>query len=134
MNVGSSNTKYLKVFSPAIRFDFSDKAVFADGVTTEKRHIYNKEEGELEYSKDGKPVYEYSDSQWKLCFVGNAAEPAKGLHGKFIDIDVGWIEQQRWFSKLDGKEKADLIVKISEFSLSDINAGQAEHNNSENIT
>jgi len=44
MNVGSSNTKYLKVFSPAIRFDFSDKAVFADGVTTEKRHIYNKED------------------------------------------------------------------------------------------
>ncbi|MCL2221348.1 MAG: hypothetical protein FWC20_04460 [Oscillospiraceae bacterium] len=128
MNVGLTNTKFVKVFSPNIRFDFSDKAVFADGVTTDKRHVYDKERGELEYGDSGEPVFEYIESRWKLCFVGAASESAKGLHGKLIDIDVGWIEQQKWQSKADGKEKADLIVKISEFSLSGITSEHAENN------
>jgi len=128
MNVGFSNTKYVKVLSPNLRFDFSDKTIFADGVTRNKRHAYNKEKGELEYCDGGEPVYEYSNSYWKLCFIGNASEAAKGLHGKLIDIDTGWIEQQKWTSKVNGKEEVDFIVKISEFSLSDVKNRQFDNN------
>jgi len=119
-NIGGVESKYVSVKNPNIRFNYSDKVIFAELTTSRKtgRAKIDEETGEALIDSNGNPIPERAYYTWEGRFVGNAFEPSKGLkNGQMIDIEVGWIEKEANTSK-SGKEYINYYVTISDFRLS----------------
>lgn len=127
MSLNVSGSKYVRVYNPAIRLNYSDKVVFADLVSSRKTGNVkvDKDTGEVVVnSETGKEVPERAFSRWEGKFVGNAFEPSKGLRdGTSIDIISGWVTHEP-FKGADGKDHAKAVVTILEFSPSDVAEGE----------
>ena len=127
MSLDVSGSKYIRVYSPTIKLDYSDKVVFADLVSSRKTGNLkvDKETGEVVLNPNtNEEVQERAFSRWEGRFVGNAFEPSKGLrNGVAIDIVTGWITYEPFVGK-DGKERVKPVVTISDFTPSDIADGE----------
>lgn len=127
MSLSVSGNKFVRVYDPSIKLNFSDKVVFANLVTSRKtgNPKVDKETGEIVVNPaTGKAVDERVYSRWEGRFVGNASEAAKGLRsGESIDIISGWITNETFVGK-DNKVHAKGIVYIAEFTPSNIGEGE----------
>lgn len=126
MSLDVSGSKYVRVYSPAIKLNFSNKVVLADLVTSRKtgNPKTDKETGEVVINKEtGKEVPERAYSRWEGRFVGNAFEAAKGLRsGDTIDIISGWATVELSHGK-GNKTYFHAVVTIAEFAPSDVEEG-----------
>ena len=119
-NVGDSNSKYVSVFDPSIRLNFSDKVVFAVLRTRRKtgKPKVDKETGEVMLDGQGKEIPERKYNEWEGRFVGEAFEAAKGLkNGTSIDIISGWFDKEENEGR-GGRKFVNHFVTISKFALS----------------
>lgn len=127
MSLDVSGSKYVRVYDPAIRLNYSDKVVFANLVTSRKTGNVkvDKSTGEVVMNPDtGKEVPERAYSRWEGRFVGNAFEPSKGLRdGTAIDIITGWVTYEP-FKGRDNKDHVKAIVTISDFTPSEVAEGE----------
>ncbi len=134
MSLNISGSKYVKVYDPTIRLNYSDKVLFANLTTSRKTGNIkvDKSTGEAVLNAEtGKPVQERAYSRWEGRFVGNAFEPSKGLRdGDSIDIVNGWITSEKYVGK-DGKERYRTVVTISDFQPSEVEEGSDEATNRE---
>ena len=95
MSLNVSGSKYIKVYDPTIRLNYSDKE-----------------------------VQERAFSRWEARFVGNAFEPSKFLRdGDSIDIVTGWVTSEKFVGK-DGNPHYKVIVTISDFQPSAISESE----------
>ena len=101
---------YVSVFDPTMKFDISEKMVFAK-LSTSKKNT----------NQDGKT--EYVNMRWMARFVGEAFEPAKALrNGDKVDIIKGIIT-----NRYDKEKKTQYVsVVIFEFGMSDLNKEDKE--------
>lgn len=127
MSLNVSGSKYVRVYNPAIRLNYSDRVVFADLVSSRKTGNVkvDKETGEVTVNpQTGKEVRERAYSRWEGRFVGNAFEPSKGLRdGAAIDIISGWVTHEP-FKGNDGRDHVKAVVTIADFSPSDVADGE----------
>lgn len=127
MSLNIAGSKYIRVYDPIIRLNYSEKVLFANLITSRKtgNAKVNKNTGEIIVNTEtGEPVPERAYSRWEGRFVGNAFEPSKGLRdGDSIDILNGWITSEKYVNK-DGKERCRIIVTISEFQPSQVAEGE----------
>lgn len=122
MSLNISGTRFVKVYDTEIRLQVSDKIVFASLSTSRKtgNDYVDKKTGEIKIGADGKPLPERAFSAWDARFVGNAFEPAKGLHsGQAIDIINGWIVNEPYVRKT-GEKGYYSFVTITEFAVCDV--------------
>ena len=136
MSLNISGSKYVRVYDPTIKLNYSDKVLFANLTTSRKtgNMKVEKDTGEVVLNADtGKPVQERAFSRWEGRFVGNAFEPSKGLRdGDSIDIINGWVTSEKYVGK-DGKEKYRTVVTISEFQPSEVAEGEDATNREESV-
>lgn len=100
--------KYVTVFNPVMKPDFSEHTVYASLSTSRKDNRTNP------------PTYK-SSSWFNVRFVGDAFEPAKALRNMDkIDIIRGAITNEK--SATNGKFYTDLVV--FEFSMSDLSGNK----------
>ena len=124
MSLNVSDSKYVTVYDPTIRLNYSEKVIFAKLVTSRKS---DKATGEILTDADGKQIMRREYSRWEARFVGNALEAAKGLrNGDRIDIVNGWMVNEPYMGN-DKKEHYSSYVVISEFTLSDVAEGEDEN-------
>lgn len=127
MSLNVSGSKYVRVYNPSIRLNYSDRVVFADLVSGRKtgNAKVDKETGEVVTNpQTGREIPEKAFSRWEGVFVGNAFEPSKGLRdGTSIDIISGWATYEPYKGK-DGKEHIKAVVTIAEFAPSDVAEGE----------
>ena len=127
MSLNVSGSKYVRVYNPSIRLNYSDRVVFADLVSGRKTGSMKVDKGTGEVvlnPQTGKEVPERVYSRWEGRFVGNAFEPSKGLRdGASIDIISGWATYEP-FKGGDGKDHVKAVVTIAEFAPSDIAEGE----------
>lgn len=127
MSLNVSGSKYVRVYNPAIRLNYSDRVVFADLVSGRKTGNVkvDKETGEVVVNpQTGKEVPERTYSRWEGQFVGNAFEASKGLRdGASIDIISGWVTYEPYKGR-DKKDHIKAVVVITEFAPSDVDEGE----------
>lgn len=132
MSLNISGTRFVKVYDTEIRLQVSDKIIFAKLSTSRKtgKEFVDKETGEVKKNTDGEPLAERAFSSWSDArFVGNAFEPAKGLHnGQAIDIINGWIVNEPYIKKNGVKEYYSFIT-ITEFSVCDVETETSDYSN-----
>ena len=123
-DIGKKNSRYVAVSNVTMRFDISEKMLFADLRTSRKTGRPKTDaNGEVVADEKGKPIPERVYAFWDGRFVGNAFEPAKGLKkGQAIDIINGWIDKENWTGE-DGKRHEKVVVVITDFVLSDYDDG-----------
>lgn len=129
MSLNVSDSKYVTVYDPTIRLNYSEKVIFAKLVTSRKsdKAKVDEETGEILTDTDGKQIMRREYSRWEARFVGNALEAAKGLrNGDRIDIVNGWMVNEPYMGN-DKKEHYSSYVVISEFTLSDVAEGEDEN-------
>lgn len=129
MSLNVSGSKYVIVYDPTIRLNYSEKVIFAKLVTSRKsdKAKVDEETGEILTDADGKQIMRREYSRWEARFVGNALEAAKGLrNGDRIDIVNGWMVNEPYMGN-DKKEHYSSYVVISEFTLSDVAEGEDEN-------
>ena len=128
MSLNISGSRFVKVYDPTIKLNYSDKVLFANLTTSRKTGNVKTDEttGEVVVnSKSGKEVQERAFSRWEGKFVGNAFEPSKTLRdGDMIDIVSGWVTAEPYTGK-DGKTHIGLMVTIAEFEPSIIDGEDA---------
>mgnify|MGYP003291968382 CR=1 FL=1 len=128
MSLNISGSRFVKVYDPTIKLNYSDKVLFANLVTSRKtgNAKIDKTTGEVvRDSETGKEVQERAFSRWEGKFVGNAFEPSKTLRdGDMIDIVNGWVTAEPFTGK-DGKPHISLMVTIAEFEPSIIDGEDA---------
>lgn len=128
MSLNISGSRFVKVYDPTIKLNYSDKVLFANLTTSRKTGNVKTDEttGEVVVnSKSGKEVQERAFSRWEGKFVGNAFEPSKTLRdGDMIDIVSGWVTAEPYTGK-DGKTHISLMVTIAEFEPSIIDGEDA---------
>lgn len=126
MSLSVSGSRYVKVYNPTLRFDISDRMIFADLSSSRKTGNVkvDKTTGEiLSNPETGETIPERKYSRWKGRFVGNAFEAAKGLKsGDSIDIVTGWITAEK-FVGLNGQEHIGYEVTIADFVPSNVEEG-----------
>lgn len=118
-NVGDSRSRFVAVSDVTMRFQYSEKVLFADLRTSRKTGKFKTEKNSGEVLRDGngEPFPEREYKHWEGRFVGNAFEAAKGLkNGQKIDIINGWLDRDDYNSK-DGI-KSQVFICISDFTLS----------------
>lgn len=121
LNVGESNSRYVVVSNVTMKFNVSEKILFADLRTSRKTGNVkiDKETGETVTDAAGNPVYERKYTHWEGRFIGNAFEAAKGLgNGQAINIINGWIDKDEKEGK-DGRRYTNVFVSITDFELPD---------------
>ena len=127
MSLNVSGSKYIRVYNPSIRLNYSDRVVFADLITGRKTGIMKVDKGTGEViinPQTGKEVPERAYSRWEGQFVGNAFEPSKGLRdGTSIDIISGWVTYETYKGR-DSKDHVKAVVTIAEFTPSDVAEGE----------
>ena len=127
MSLNISGSKYVRVYDPTIKLNFSDKVLLANLVSSRKtgNAKLDKETGEVVINQEtGKEVAERAYSRWEGRFVGNAFEPSKGLcDGASIDIVSGWMTNEPFVGK-DEKTHYKTVVFIAEFVPSDVADGE----------
>ena len=129
MSLNVSGSKYVTVYDPTIRLNYSEKVIFAKLVTSRKsdKAKVDEETGEILTDADGKQIMRREYSRWEARFVGNALEAAKGLrNGDRIDIVNGWMVNEPYMGN-DKKEHYSSYVVISEFTLSVVAEGEDEN-------
>ena len=121
MSLNISGSRFVKVYDPTIKVNYSDKVLFANLVTSRKTGNVKMDNTTGEVVRDsttGKEVQERAYSRWEGKFVGNAFEPSKTLRdGDMIDITSGWITAEPFTGK-DNKTHIKMIVTIAEFEPS----------------
>lgn len=121
MSLNISGSRFVKVYDPTIKLNYSDKVLFANLVTSRKTGNVKMDNTTGEVVRDsttGKEVQERAYSRWEGKFVGNAFEPSKTLRdGDMIDIVNGWVTAEPFTGK-DGKPHIKLLVTIAEFEPS----------------
>lgn len=119
LNVGGSKSRFVAVSNVIMRFDVSERMLFADLRTSRKTgRPKTDEHGEVVLDENGKPVPERVYTHWEGRFVGNAFEAAKGLgKGQFIDIVNGWADKETWIGE-DGKKREKTFIVVTDFVLS----------------
>ena len=121
MSLNISGSRFVKVYDPTIKLNYSDKVLFANLVTSRKTGNVKMDNTTGEVVRDsttGKEVQERAYSRWEGKFVGNAFEPSKTLRdGDMIDIVNGWVTAEPFAGK-DGKPHIKLLVTIAEFEPS----------------
>lgn len=126
MSLNISGSKYVRVYDPTIKLNYSDKVILANLSTSHKtgNPKVDKETGEImRHTQTGEELQERAYSRWNGRFVGNAFEAAKGLSdGDSIDIVTGWITNESFKGK-DGKDRHVTYVNIAEFTPSEIAEG-----------
>jgi len=123
LNVGDSNSRYVRVSNVSMKFAYSDKVAFADLITSHKtgRPKTDPETGVVITNTQGEEVPERRYSRWEGRFVGNAFEPSKTLkNGTLIDITQGWIEKETKLGRDNKTPFTNYYVTISEFTISDV--------------
>lgn len=127
MSLNVSGNKYIKVYNPNMKLNYSDRVVFADLVSSRKtgNPKVDKDSGEIIVNNEtGEEVPERAYSRWEGRFVGNAFEAAKGLRdGVTIDIINGWVTYEPRRAKKNGKTYYNAVVTITEFMPSNIAEG-----------
>ena len=119
LNIGTDNSRFVRVKNPTIKLAFSDKVIFADLITSKKtgRDKLDKDSGEPILGQDGQPIPERIYFKWEGRFVGDALEAARAFSSyQVIDIETGWIEQESYRGK-DGKNHVNYYVVISDFNF-----------------
>lgn len=126
MSLSISGSRYVRVYNPTLRFEVSDKIIFAELSSSRKTGNVKTDKitGEvLTNPATGDTIPERKYSRWKGRFVGNAFEAAKGLRsGDSIDVITGWITAEK-FPGTDGKEHISYEVTIAEFVPSNVEEG-----------
>lgn len=127
MSLNVSGSKYIKVYDPTIRLNYSDKVLWANLVSSRKTGAVkvDGETGEAVVNPNtGKEVQERAFSRWEARFIGNAFEPSKFLRdGDSIDIVTGWVTSEKFVGK-DGNPHSKVIVTISDFQPSAISESE----------
>lgn len=103
LDLGESRSKRIAVSNVTMRFNVSEKILFANFITSHKtgRTIL----------KDGVSIPERKYRTWMGRFVGNALEAAKGLADKqYIDIVNGWLDWDDYDNSI--------YICVSDFVLS----------------
>jgi hypothetical protein len=115
LNVGIDQSKFVYASNPTMRFNFSDKVIFAKLRTSSKTGRNKLDENGKELLDDnGNSIPERKYSTWEARFVGDAFEAAKAFKKPTaINIVNGWIETETY------KDKTSAYVTISDFSLCD---------------
>lgn len=135
LNLGEGISKFVIVRNASMRFQFSEKVVFADLYVSRKTGNF-KVDGETGEAvlKDGQPVPERVYTKWEGRFCGNALEAAKTLqNGQAINITQGWMEKDENVSKKTGKVYTNVYVMITDFELCDGLQGEDEDGEPEEI-
>lgn len=128
MSLNVSGNKYVTVYDPTIKLNYSDKVIFAKLVTSRKTDEakMDKETGEILTDENGKQIMRREYSKWEARFAGSAFEAAKGLHNNDkIDIINGWIVNEPYTGK-DKKEHYCSYIVITEFIPSYVAEGEDE--------
>jgi len=126
MSLNVSGSKFVKVYAPTMKLNYSDKVVFATLVSSRKNgRIIEKSAGDdVTNTETGSGTEERAYSRWEGRFVGNAFEPSKGLRdGDTINIISGWITSEKYVGK-DNKEHYYTCVTIAEFEPSNVEDGE----------
>lgn len=119
LNLGDGISKYVVVRNASMRFQFSERVVFADLFVSRKTGNVkvDSETGEA-VLKDGQPVHERVYTKWEGRFCGNALEAAKTLqNGQAINITQGWMEKDENVSKKTNRVYTNVYVMITDFEL-----------------
>lgn len=127
MSLDISGSKFVTVYDPSIKLNFSDKVVVASLVTSRKtgNPKVDKKTGEVVTNPDtGKEVQERAHSRWEGRFMGNAFEASKGLqNGDCIDIISGWVTHEPRPGK-DGVKYYMPVANITDFTPSNVAEGE----------
>lgn len=127
MSLNISGSKYVKVYDPSMRLDYSDKVIFANLVTSRKTGNVKLDE------TTGNQIAERAYSRWEGRFMGNALEAAKGLRsGAVINIINGWIVCEPYKGR-DGKEHYRTYANIIEFESVDVGEGVDDESGAEDV-
>ena len=126
-NIGERNSRFVAVSNVTMRYDFSEKVLFADLRTSRKTgRPKTDESGEVVIDEKGRPVDERVFTFWEGRFVGNAFEPAKALKkGQMINIVNGWLDKEVWTGS-DGKKRERVFAVITDFTLSNSAYGEQD--------
>lgn len=128
LNIGEGTSNYIIVRNVAMRFQYSEKVVFAELFVSRKtgNFLTDEETGEV-ITKDGEPVPERVYTKWEGRFCGNAFEGAKTLrNGQKINVTQGWVEKEEKTSAKTGKTYTNIYVVINDFELSDAHGAQED--------
>ena len=88
MNLNISGSRYVKVYDPTIKLNYSDKVLFANLETSRKTGNVKMDNTTGEVVKDfatGKEEQERAFSRWEGKLVGNAFEPSI-IDGEDTDV------------------------------------------------
>lgn len=121
LNIGEGISKYIIVRNTSMRFQYSEKIVFADLFVSHKtgKVKVDPETGEA-ILRDGVPVPERRYTKWEGRFCGDALEAAKTLrNGQAINITDGWIDKEEYTIKKTGKVVSNIFVVIADFEYCD---------------
>lgn len=127
-NIGAHNSRYVAVSNITMRFDFSEKVLFADLRTSRKTGRFKTDgTGEIVTDEKGNAIPERVYTYWEGRFVGNALEPAKALRsGQTINILNGWIDKEVWKGG-DNKRHEKVYAVITDFELADFTSDEDDN-------